>query len=224
LLARVLLVDRLILLLVLDLLLLLLLLESLLLLQQLLILELIWVLVLVLTLQVVELTAKSGLNVLGAGNQLQWFLNGFRNRGWGGQMGALRPESVFVGNVVDSDRFAFGWGVRVRALDDLSFKVLDTGILQVTLRLLCLTIGAGKTVRKATIWWDVVLVGSDGDKRFLLVVRWVLLEQEVNLKGIAERVKQTHQLVLSERNSGGCKILVRRLVLLLVDLGQRFHS
>lgn len=49
-------------------------------------------------------------------------------------MGALGPETVLVGDVVDGVDDAVGTGVRVRALGDLDL-VLAAGVLQVSLLL-----------------------------------------------------------------------------------------
>jgi len=52
----------------------------------------------------------------------------------GGQMSALSPETVLVGDVVDGVDDAIGAGVRVGALGDLDL-VLAAGVLQVSLLL-----------------------------------------------------------------------------------------
>jgi len=68
-------------------------------------------------------------------------------------MGALSPESVLVGDVVDGVENSVGAGVRVRALLDLGLHV-GAGVLQVALLLGSdsITSGVAGKIKSFKVW------------------------------------------------------------------------
>lgn len=80
---------------------------------------------------------------LDAGDVLQGSNNRFGNRRWGGNMETFGSESIFIRQILNTDRRSIGTRIGVGTLDHLRLQVLVAQILHKPL-CLCLLAVAGR--------------------------------------------------------------------------------